>query len=524
MLRTPSPFVLLALLAPAAAGCSDPTTADCEAATRHVTACYGAEVGEAFGATCGAEAAATALAEACPTGEEDGKADGFGGTPILSPPLEHWKYGSIGADKLGLPLALVRAMPIVCEDLLPPGADPRHEPLSAFGFIYEPGRALPIGFSSRRLPLIGLTLTGTTCSACHTSTVREAPSSPRRTYLGAPNIRFDVERYNDFLFDCINDTSRFNAASLDRAFRELGVGLIDRLLATKTSFLRAFVSDLEAKVNSVVRDGAWGPGRDDAIGLSAAILLGPELLPTAPAPIDYPSVWNQAARRGHALHWDGASGSALERNVLVSVGAGTPEDSVPLASIHAIQAWLDDLPPPPYPFAIDAPRAARGAELFAGLCHDCHGPSGARLFDVIAAGELGTDPNRVDVVTQAGVDAINSLSGAGWAFDQFRKTDGYLAGPLDGVWLRAPYLHNGSVPTLRDLLSPEAARPATFYRGNDTYDQAAVGFVSTVPGEGAASYTLIDTARAGNSNRGHLYGTTLSPADRDALLEYLKTL
>src|SRR5687767_8890625 len=76
-----APLALLLLLAPAAAGCIDPTTADCEVATRHVTDCYGAEIGEAFGATCSAEAAATALAESCPAGE-DGKADGFGGAPI----------------------------------------------------------------------------------------------------------------------------------------------------------------------------------------------------------------------------------------------------------------------------------------------------------------------------------------------------------------------------------------------------------------------------------------------------------
>ncbi|MBA2539843.1 MAG: hypothetical protein H0V17_09435, partial [Deltaproteobacteria bacterium] len=92
--------------------------------------------------------------------------------------------------------------------------------------------------------------------------------------------------------------------------------------------------------------GAWGPGRDDAIGLSAAILLGDEHLPTLPAPIDYPAVWNQKARIGHSLHWDGASGSALERNVLVSIGAGTPKSMVPLQSIGAIQRFLEELPAP----------------------------------------------------------------------------------------------------------------------------------------------------------------------------------
>ena len=59
--------------------------------------------------------------------------------------------------------------------------------------------------------------------------------------------------------------------------------------------------------------------------------------------------------------------------------------------------------------------------------------------------------------------------GKPWRFSHFRKTNGYANMPLDGLWLRAPYLHNGSVPTLRALLFPEE-RPAVFYRGYDVYD------------------------------------------------------
>jgi hypothetical protein len=502
-------------------GCNAPTI-DCETATAHVTACYGDEVGVAFAETCTAEAAADALDEVCQDPEE-GKADSFS-TPILSPPVEQFKYGSIGADKMGLPLALMRAMPIVCADLLPPGADPRNEPLRAFGMIYEPGKPLPIGFSSRRLPMIGITLVGNTCSGCHTSTVRETASSPRTMYFGAPAIRFDLERYNNFLFDCINDTTRFNKTNLNRAFNELGVWGFERLLAYSSSLIRVFVDDLETKVGSVVRDGPWGPGRDDAIGLSGAILLGPEFLPTRAAPVDFPSVWNQQARRGHSLHWDGASGSAQERNVLVAVGAGTPKNGVPLQSIAAIQNWLETLEVPRYPFAVDQTLAAQGATIFESRCASCHAEGGARTWSVIPLSEVGTDPNRLNSVTPEGIDEINSLSGTGWAFNEFVKTDGYATGLLDGIWLRAPYLHNGSVPTLRALLAPAASRPTWFYRGNDTYDQTDVGFVSTIATEGAQTYVEIDTTRDGNSNSGHEYGTDLSPADIDALLEYLKTL
>ena len=66
-------------------------------------------------------------------------------------------------------------------------------------------------------------------------------------------------------------------------------------------------------------------------------------------------------------------------------------------------------------------------------------------------------------------------------FDAYRKTNGYSNTPLDGVWARAPYLHNGSVPTLWDLLEPVEKRPAEFYTGYDVYDPKNVGFVTSGP-------------------------------------------
>jgi len=100
---------------------------------------------------------------------------------------------------------------------------------------------------------------------------------------------------------------------------------------------------------------------------------------------------------------------------------------------------------------------------------------------------------------------------------------GYVAQFLDGIWLRAPYLHNGSVPTLADLLMPPAQRPQLFWRGYDVYDPARVGFVV----QGAAAEragTQLDTRLRGNSSQGHDFGTALPATDKAALLEYLKTL
>ena len=95
--------------------------------------------------------------------------------------------------------------------------------------------------------------------------------------------------------------------------------------------------------------------------------------------------------------------------------------------------------------------------------------------------------------------------------------------PLDGIWLRAPYLHNGSVPTLRALLLLDE-RPARFYRAYDVYDWQGVGFV-VERARGREAGRRCSTRRVrGNGNGGHTYGSELSVPDREALLEYLKTL
>ena len=140
--------------------------------------------------------------------------------------------------------------------------------------------------------------------------------------------------------------------------------------------------------------------------------------------------------------------------------------------------------------------------------------------------EVGTDRNRLDSWSKEAAVAANKvvrdmgLERKGLVEETL---NGYIASFLDGIWLRAPYLHNGSVPTLRDLLEPVEARPKVFYRGYDLYDPVNVGFV-TEGAEAERVGTRYDVSRKGGGNQGHTFGTALSPADKQTLLEYLKTL
>lgn len=108
----------------------------------------------------------------------------------------------------------------------------------------------------------------------------------------------------------------------------------------------------------------------------------------------------------------------------------------------------------------------------------------------------------------------------------------YKARPLTGIWATAPYLHNGSVATLRQMLTPEDRRARSFCVGNPNFDPVDVGFVSSLRPDNTCApdgygSTLLDTTKHGNSNKGHsrrIQGVDLSAADKDALIEFLKSI
>jgi hypothetical protein len=280
----------------------------------------------------------------------------------------------------------------------------------------------------------------------------------------------------------------------------------------------------------------WGAGRVDTFNPYKAIQFNWNLALLPPSELigasDYPSLWNQAPREGMQLHWDGDNDSVDERNLSAGLGAGITPVTVDHAGLKRVRDWTWTLQPPSYPYPVDAALAARGAAVYGGHCLACHGDhrfrngvsSGDRIGLVEPIDRVGTDRHRLDSYTPAfAANQYSLFPDSPYRFDRFRKTNGYANQPLDGIWLRAPYLHNGSVPTLRALLDPPGRRPAVFYRGYDVYDQVGVGFVSDVPAEPGRRYFRYDTSVPGNSNSGHDYGTALPDDEKRAIVEYMKT-
>jgi mono/diheme cytochrome c family protein len=249
---------------------------------------------------------------------------------------------------------------------------------------------------------------------------------------------------------------------------------------------------------------------------------------------DLPSIWNQGKRKGMWLHWDGNNNSIEERNRSAAFGTGATPPTLDRPSMKRTEEWLSsEAAPPPYPYPIDRNLVTKGATLYQSYCADCHGENGKDFTgkfvgQVEPIEKIQTDRHRLDSFTPDLAANQNLLYAAYPAerFKHFRKTFGYANQPLDGIWLRAPFLHNGSVPTLRDLLEPSENRPKEFYRGYDVFDQTRIGFVSDIAGENGRKYFFFDTTLPGNGNFGHegkAYGTELSAGEKDALIEYLKT-
>ena len=461
---------------------------------------------------------------------------------------DHFKYGSTGGERgsgsyrgAGIPLSIWKLLPELFPQYLP------GKGYQSLGFIYEPGRELPIGVSQRNVQ--GIDRVFLNCAICHVGSVRDTPESAPRIILGMPSNTVDLQGFQRFLTACVKDEN-FTAQRIVPEIAQRGTDdWLNRQLIKLVGItgMRDRLMVLGQRFSFMDREPDFGPGRVDTFNAPKVLLnFRMDNLPSEEwvGVCDFPSIWNQRQREGMWLHWDGNNNSVQERNRSASFGTGAIPPTLDRKNIKRVEDWLRDAKPAPYPYPIDQALAAKGAPLYAQYCASCHGKSGTdfsgeHVGKVTPIEKVKTDRWRLDSYSQE-LCVNQNLLYAGYGderFSHFRKTYGYANAPLDGVWLRAPYLHNGSVPTLRDLMEPASARPKEFYRGYDVFDQKRVGFIGNVAEENGRKYFHYRTTypegspRAGqpmpgNGNFGHEgaeYGTKLGAGEKDAVVEYLKT-
>ena len=333
---------------------------------------------------------------------------------------------------------------------------------------------------------------------------------------------------------------------------------------------------------------AFGIGRDELFG-PAAGTGGVDYSPPS-APVSLPHIWGMQYTAW--LQWGANTNSVMERNIGQSLGVGTLFDrktfqsTVRIENLHRMEGLASKITPPEWPAAfppVDPQKAARGKDLFVQHCVECHEnytlDGVMRIYNLFPFSKTGTDPmtainfelpvmepdGTIRPFPEAALNLITKIKKK--AYDEGGYSDAqiaeleerqirkgtlfqptfrapmrdngvkykdtkdravYRAKSLVGIWATGPFLHNGSVPTIYDLLSPAAQRPEQFQLGTREYDPLKLG-IQTEPSKAVLApgqkAWVFNTKLPGNWNTGHEWDfyPTLTPDDRWAIIEFLKT-
>jgi mono/diheme cytochrome c family protein len=253
-------------------------------------------------------------------------------------------------------------------------------------------------------------------------------------------------------------------------------------------------------------------------------------IPEGAVPTDTPPWW--LLKKKNAMFYNGMGRGDFGRFLMASnllTVYDTAEANGVDSHMPDLLAYIYSLTPPKYPAAINTVQAEAGKAVFEKSCSGCHGTYGTNA----------TYPNLL--IPQHIIQTDSLLSTSNYSSPQFtdwfnkswftsgdhparlQPYKGYIAPPLDGIWVTAPYLHNGSVPNLEALLNSKE-RPPYWKRAFDKpeYDYNKTGwkYVTT----DAAAKGTYNTTLPGYSNSGHPFGDKLTPQQRTDVIEYLKTL
>lgn len=254
-------------------------------------------------------------------------------------------------------------------------------------------------------------------------------------------------------------------------------------------------------------------------------------LPTEIIPTDVPAWW--LLKKKNAMFYNGFGRGDFGRFLMASnllTVSDTSEAAEVDSHFNDVLSYIYSIEPPKFPLPVNEKLVRTGKEIFNANCSKCHGTYGA-------------DNNYPNLLIPEHIIKTDSLLftsnySSPQFVDWFNKSwfttgdhpaqlvpyRGYIAPPLDGVWVTAPYLHNGSVPNLEALLNSKE-RPAYWQRSFTKPD-----YNYNIPGwnyetkDAPGGTEVYNTTAKGFSNEGHYFGDKLSKKERRAVIEYLKTL
>lgn len=356
------------------------------------------------------------------------------------------------------------------------------------------------------------------CLQCH------AGSIEGDFVLGLGNINFDNTQDQGLISNVLDGVIRNNYGSTSPEYAAF-LPFYNALKATSGQLVTEVVGANSADKLAVVL--AAHRNQDDLRWSNEALTP----IPDEVIPADVPAWW--LLKKKNAMFSTGIGRQDFAR-IMMASSVLTMQDSTKAREVDNnfddVLAYILTLEAPAYPGQIDQEKAIKGAEIFRETCTKCHGTYGVNgtYPNLLVKHELlKTDPLLAETNYAYG-DFVDWYNGSWFSKGPYGAkivpTDGYVAPPLDGIWATAPYFHNGSVPTLQDVLFSQG-RPEMWMRisGTNEYDHNKMGLKYTIPENDASKYTY-NTNLRGYGNEGHYFADHLSEEERGYLLEFLKTL
>ena len=254
-------------------------------------------------------------------------------------------------------------------------------------------------------------------------------------------------------------------------------------------------------------------------------------IPAEVIPSDVPAWW--LLKKKNAMFYNGFGrgdfGKFLMASNLLTV-SDTSESREVDSHFNDVLSYIYSLEAPKYPKPINTKLAKEGAMVFTANCSKCHGRYGSPQSYpnlLIPEAVIQTD-SMLFKSNYQNPQFVNWFNSSWFATSEhparLEPYNGYIAPPLDGIWATAPYLHNGSVPSLEAVLN-STLRPTYWQRDFDDpnydYEKLSWRFTAVDAPKGTLAY---NTTLPGYGNYGHYFGDKLNDKQRKAVIEYLKTL